>query len=271
MVVYLDHAATTPMLPEAIEAYTGAAAAGRESVVHPQPRTERETDAGGGPREGRRLARAAIRSRWCSPPAAPRRSTSPSRACTGRAARGRPRRRPASWSRAGSTTPRRHGGMARAAARAPSCTGCRSTRSAASNCRRCREALRSHDDIAMITLLVGQQRGGHRAAGGGGGGARRRARHPGARRRRVRLRAPAHRLRGIRPRRAVASRPTRSAVRSASARWCCPGRVTADPAPCTAAASNGRCAPAPRMPRPPCVRRGGRRRRWPAGTPKPRA
>ena len=84
MRVYLDHAATTPLRPEAREAWLAATElVGNPSSIH------------GGGQDARRLleesrerlaavARTATRSRSSSPPAAPSRSTSRSRGCGGR-------------------------------------------------------------------------------------------------------------------------------------------------------------------------------------------
>ena len=74
--VYLDHAATTPMLPAAIEAMTyHLARTGNASSLHGSGRAARRTV-----EESRETIAAALgapsRARWCSPPAAPRRTTS---------------------------------------------------------------------------------------------------------------------------------------------------------------------------------------------------
>ena len=160
---YLDHAATTPMLPEAVEAMTAQLgrvgnpsslhAAGRQArrVVEESRETHRRRRSAPGP------------ARSCSPAAAPRPTTSPSRACTGRAApptragadagqRGRAPRRP---------RPARCGWPS---TRAPRSSGCRSTPAgvqpggAERDRRGPRDGRAGHRD-------VGQQRGRHGPAG----------------------------------------------------------------------------------------------------------
>ena len=99
---YLDHAATTPMLPEAVEAMCEAMLrTGNASSLHAAGRRAR--------RGGRGVARAASpprwapgRPRWSSPPVAPRATTSPSRASTGPGAADPAA--PGCWSRPSSTT-----------------------------------------------------------------------------------------------------------------------------------------------------------------------
>ncbi len=74
--VYLDHAATTPMLPEAIEAMTAQlAATGNASSLHAAGRRARRTVEEAREASPKRSGRGPARS--CSPRAAPKPTTSP--------------------------------------------------------------------------------------------------------------------------------------------------------------------------------------------------
>ena len=89
---YLDHAATTPMLPEALEVMSAHLHdLGNPSSLHAAGRAA-PPDGRGGPRAARRRRSARGRARSSSPAAAPRPTTSRSRASTGRAADADPRR-----------------------------------------------------------------------------------------------------------------------------------------------------------------------------------
>ena len=93
--VYLDHAATTPMVPAAVEAMTRAPPRGRQRELAARLRAARPPGRRGVPRDDRAGARTAGPARSSSPPAAPRPTTSRSRASSGPAAR-RTRAAPAS-------------------------------------------------------------------------------------------------------------------------------------------------------------------------------
>ena len=141
---YLDHAATTPMLPEAVDGDDGGAA--------PWSATPRRcTPPGGGP-AGSSRSRASSsprrsapgRARWSSPAAAPRPTTSRSRACTGPA--GPPTR---AARRVLASAVEHHAVLDAVAAgwpstRAPRSTGCRWTGSAGSTWTRCAPALAAY-------------------------------------------------------------------------------------------------------------------------------
>ena len=74
--VYLDHAATTPMLPEAVEAMTAQLADDRQRArLHASGR-RRPPGRGGVAGDASPQASAPARARWSSPPAAPRPTTS---------------------------------------------------------------------------------------------------------------------------------------------------------------------------------------------------
>ena len=184
--VYLDHAATTPMLPEAVEAMTRAARRRRQPLVAARLRPARPPGGRGVPRADRRGARRPAR-----------RGRLHHRRHRGRQPRGQgpllgpPRRRPA---------PAPHPGQrGRAPRRArPAATGSPSTRAPRSSwlpvdahgparpSTRC--APRSSATPARSPLVigdVGQQRGRHGPAGRRARRGRRRARRPGAHRRRA--------------------------------------------------------------------------------------
>ena len=80
------------MLPEAVEAMTEQLAAHRQRQQPARLRARRPPGRRGVPGAHRRGARRPARARWCSPRAAPRRTTSRSRASTGPAATEDPRR-----------------------------------------------------------------------------------------------------------------------------------------------------------------------------------
>src|SRR3954464_3184968 len=94
-VTYLDHAATTPLLPEVLAAMTGQLGrVGNASSLHASGRAARRGGAqargGRGRGRGGRAPGGGGRGRWvparrrcCSPAAAPRATTSPSRGCSG--------------------------------------------------------------------------------------------------------------------------------------------------------------------------------------------
>ena len=205
--VYLDHAASTPMLPEAIDAMAAQlAVGGNASSLHASGRRARRAV-----EESReRLAagaRRAARARSSSPAAAPRPTTSRSRASTGR---GRPptRAAAASWPAPSSTTPsstRPSGSRAAQGAivewlpvdsRRPGVAGGAARGDRARPARR-RAGLGD----------VGQQRGRHRDAGRRAGRDRPRVRHPAAHRRGAGGRPAAGRLRRQRRRRDDGDRP----------------------------------------------------------------
>ena len=162
--VYLDHAATTPMLPRG--------GRGDDRAARPQSATPSSLHASGrgrppgrrgvarDDRAGARLPRPA---RWCSPPAAPSPTTSRSRASSGRAARADPRRTRILSHARSSTTPC-----------STRCTGSASTRAPRSSCSpvdrdgppRPRRAARRRSSATrrrspLVIGDVGQQRGRH--------------------------------------------------------------------------------------------------------------
>ena len=200
MVVYLDHAATTPMRPEAIAAYADALRlVGNPSSIHSQGQhakrmleEARETVAA---TLGLRPDRGGVhlrRHRGDQPRA--------SRGIYWARNGGRPASRAASSSRGGEhhATVDTVEWLERSEGAIVHWLPLDSAGPHRLPALRRRAAL--HDDIALVTLPRGQQRGGHRAAGGGARGARRRVRRPGARGRR---RAYGHlpdRLRGLRRR-----------------------------------------------------------------------
>ena len=72
MAIYLDHAATSPMPPEVLAAYTAALRlVGNPSSIHGAGQAARELLENGREPVARRSA--PTPSRWCSPAAAPRR------------------------------------------------------------------------------------------------------------------------------------------------------------------------------------------------------
>ena len=101
--VYLDHAATTPMVPAAVEAMT-AHLRRRQPELAARLRAARPPGRRGVPRDDRPGAQLPARARSSSPPAAPRPTTSRSRASTGRGAPPT-RAAPASCPPRSSTTP----------------------------------------------------------------------------------------------------------------------------------------------------------------------
>ena len=241
--VYLDHAATTPMLPAAVEAMTAQFIGRGQRQLPARLRPAVAPGGGGVPRDDRagaglppgrgRVHLRRHRGRQPRPQghllvAAPRRpATHPHPVDRGRAPR---RARPAAL--AGGELR----GRGRAAARGP--------RGAARR-RRAAGLDRAGPGVGGPRLGdVGQQRGRHPAADGRGRGARHRARRPRAHRRRPGGRLGAGRLRDVRGRRADPDRAQgRRAVRRRRARRTPRGR--ASPRCCTAAARSATSAAAP--------------------------
>ncbi len=216
---YLDHAATTPMLPEAVEAYVAAAGhVGNASSLHaPGGRARRQVE------EARERVAASLGARPSEVIFTGGGTESDNLAVKG-----------IYWARR-AADPRRNRVVASAAEhhavldavewlarpRAPRSPGCRSTRSAGSSVDALREELDRHgDEIAVITVDVGQQRGRHGPAGRRAGRGRRRARHPVPHRRDPGDRPGAGRLRRLRASPRSPPPGTSSAARRASARCC---------------------------------------------------
>ena len=126
MTVYLDHAATTPMLPAAVEAMTTHLAdVGNASSLHASG-PARAPGRGGVARDRSPRRSAADPARWSSPPAAPRPTTSRSRASSGPAATPT-RAGPASSPPRSSTTPSSTRSTGSPSTRAPRWSCCPST------------------------------------------------------------------------------------------------------------------------------------------------
>ena len=221
---YLDHAATTPMLDEALEAYVATARDRRQRLVAARGRPACPPAGRGVPRAGgRRARRPPVRGR-SSPAAAPRATTSPSRASSGPAA---PPTRPGTGSSAApsSTTPCWTRSSGWPGTRGPTVGWLPVDALGRVDVDRvARRARRARRPGGPAHRDVGQQRGRHRPAGRRAGRGRRPARravphrrHPGRRpgagrlRRQRRRRADRHRAQARRPdrRRRAAARPRR--------------------------------------------------------------
>ena len=220
---YLDHAATTPMLPEAVAVMAEALRA-PATPRRCTPRAAGRAGSSRSPASGSPRRSARGRPRSCSPPAAPRATTSPSRASTGRA--GPPTRAArACSSRRSSTTPcsSRPSGSPSTRARRSSC--CPSTATGRVQPETLRAALAEAPERAGAGVGdVGEQRGRHGQPGPRAGRRRPRVRRAAAHRRRAGRRHPARRLRRVRRRTRSRSPATSSAARTARARCCSAAR-----------------------------------------------
>ena len=163
---YLDHAATTPLRPEALEAMLPLLPSefANPSGAHAESRRARVGCSTTPATQVAELLGAAGRARWCSPPGAPRRTTWPSTGGGRRACDGGRSDDPVSWcARPWSTTPssRRAGPWPRrTGAELRDGAGRRPTGGSTST----RWPRRADPRVRLVSVMAGQQRARHRAA-----------------------------------------------------------------------------------------------------------
>ena len=195
--VYLDHAATTPMVPAAIEAMTAAPARRRQPELAARLRPARPPGRGGVPRDDR--AGAELPARRGGVHLRRHRGGQPRAQGHPLGAAGRrPAAHPDPDHRRRAPRRARPAALAGASTRAPRSSCCRSTQPGRLDVDALRAAIERDPDSVVADLGdVGQQRGRHAAADRRGRRDRGRARHPGAHRRRPGRRRGAGRLRRL--------------------------------------------------------------------------
>ena len=196
---YLDHAATTPMLPEAIEAVAEAHGCTSATPRRCTGRARGRAPPGRGvARDARRGASARARPRSSSPPAAPSPTTSRVKGIYWARRDADPRRR-----RVIVSAVEHHAVLDAAewlaAHEGARLTGCRSTAPARSRPTRSGRRIDANpDDVALISVMWANNEVGTIQPIRRAGRDRPRARHPDAQRRRAGRRRGAGRLRGLR-------------------------------------------------------------------------
>ncbi len=151
--VYLDHAATTPMVPEAVEAMTAAARDRRQPLVPARLGAARPAAWSRRPARPSRRPSAPAPARSSSPAAAPSRTTWRSRACSGSAAARTPTVVGCSPARS-STTPCSTPCCGSPSTRARWSSGCPSTPPAGCTPRRSAAAIAADPgSVALVTVM----------------------------------------------------------------------------------------------------------------------